>query len=626
MRHPSRGDWIIVDRRTNRQRPVMPTGAKLPLLVVHLDQCSIGRSAMFFASQRRSLLLAPQWDIFHRCWNDVLGSAANVSGLRRAILFLTTICNIPYGPWSESTFFQSRRDFFKKFISSSTVDAEWFQASADEIARDRGRRPPRDRDSLCEVFQLCAETEFVQRKGPQVKMMRWFTLFSSLQDLLPNWALLREAYTHYHMLFHSRDDGASIDALRPDGDTAAANDYRRELKELRSKSGNTLSLGARLMTAELKRDALIMTAVVRSYWVEFNGAAEVKTSPKANRAYFSQEANGGWIAPVRNSLKDAIACPASLRKMGIVLGHVAGGEMDAETVDWQRKVSSIAAQFARELAGARAISSGEYHMSYPGRFAFIIDDTTTNQDKVEAVKAFRSDFERLLQLERMRLTRDDIDEVLAEVEWVRMPINRVLMHMFDRPPMRDVIDAEAAALVREMFSSFGDTLIIENTHNVLRRMTVGTNNDTSSECSRQYTCVVGTLLEDRGITAVNVENSTGEKVNIGKQWHAPPEDPVRGVVGDHGPSHGVDFKDAREERDRHSRLDVASVCPPRGASGCRGCQGVFAVDLVPSRGHRETRGAERRVHGAQVFDIRRVDVAHAAGPWRTRDVRAGVGR
>eukprot|EP00959_Pyramimonas_sp_CCMP1952_P092730 1940588-Pyramimonas_sp.AAC.1 len=67
-----------------------------------MDQCSIGRSAMFFAAQRRKLLLMLGWDIYHRCWNDVLGAAGKTSRLRRSILFLTHVCNIPCGPWSES--------------------------------------------------------------------------------------------------------------------------------------------------------------------------------------------------------------------------------------------------------------------------------------------------------------------------------------------------------------------------------------------------------------------------------------------------------------------------------------------------------------------------------------------
>eukprot|EP00959_Pyramimonas_sp_CCMP1952_P472604 9500311-Pyramimonas_sp.AAC.1 len=65
--------------------PVLPAGQREPLMVVHLDQCSIGRGAMFFASQCRQLMIVPQRDICHRCWNDALASAAPVAGMRRAI-------------------------------------------------------------------------------------------------------------------------------------------------------------------------------------------------------------------------------------------------------------------------------------------------------------------------------------------------------------------------------------------------------------------------------------------------------------------------------------------------------------------------------------------------------------
>ena len=486
-----------------------------------MDQCSIGRSAMFFASQRRSLALVPQWDVFHRCWNDVLGSADHVAGLKRAILFLTVVCNIPYGPWSESKFYQSRKDFFGKFIASSTVDSEWFQASAEEIAADRGLAVPRDRASLEEVFQLCAEVEFLQRKGPQVKKMRWFTLFKSLQDLMPNWALLREAYRYYHGLFHATDEDGFFDALRPSDEAVAAKDYRRELKELRSKTGNTLSLGARIMTSQLKQDMLILFTVVRAHWKHFNKIAEEKLSAADSRQYFASVSLGGWTEPVTESLMDALVRPAPLRRMGLTLGPDVGAA-GADTIGWQREVRSKAARFACEFAGARAASSSEYHLSYPGRFAYILHESCTDNDIVKAVQSYRADLACLLELERLRATRDDIDEVLGEVEWPRMPINRVILHMFDRPQAHDVVDAEAAELVRDMFSSFGDSLIIENTHNILRRMTLGATNEVSAEASRQYKCIVSTLLQDRGIPAVNIEESTGQQVKISSQWNPPP--------------------------------------------------------------------------------------------------------
>eukprot|EP00959_Pyramimonas_sp_CCMP1952_P059259 1237403-Pyramimonas_sp.AAC.1 len=83
------GHWTIVDMSTQMERPEVPHDCVPPLIVTSMDQCSIGRSAMFFAAQRRQLLLLMHWDIYHRLWNDVLGAAGKAAQLRRSILFLT---------------------------------------------------------------------------------------------------------------------------------------------------------------------------------------------------------------------------------------------------------------------------------------------------------------------------------------------------------------------------------------------------------------------------------------------------------------------------------------------------------------------------------------------------------
>eukprot|EP00959_Pyramimonas_sp_CCMP1952_P425212 8906741-Pyramimonas_sp.AAC.1 len=79
-------------------------------------------------------------------------------------------------------------------MSTTTVDSEWFQAAADEIASDRGAPIPRGRSAMEELLVQCNEAELLHKKGAHVKRARWFSLFDALKDLRVDWALLREAY------------------------------------------------------------------------------------------------------------------------------------------------------------------------------------------------------------------------------------------------------------------------------------------------------------------------------------------------------------------------------------------------------------------------------------------------
>ena len=60
-----------------------------------------------------------------------------------------------------------------------------------------------------------------------------------------------------------------------------------------------------------------------------------------------------------------------------------------------------------------------------------------------------------------------------------------IMQMFDAP--LDGIDQDAFDIVWDAFSTFGDSLIIENTNNMLRRITMGQMSDVSAcvaDCDR----------------------------------------------------------------------------------------------------------------------------------------------
>ncbi|CAK0816867.1 unnamed protein product, partial [Prorocentrum cordatum] len=475
-----------------------------------MDQCSIGRSAMFFAAQKRKLLVLMSWDIYHRCWNDVLGAAGKTSRLRRSILSLTHVCNIPYGPWSESKFFASRKEFFAKFLSTSTIDSEWFQTAADEIASDRGMASPTSRADMEDMMRVCAEAELLQKKGKHVKKARWFSLFAALKDLMADWALLREAYRYYHILFHGKGEEEFVEEMLhgvPAG--TAPKDYRQELRELKQNS-NGISLGAKLLTSELKQDMTILYSVVEPYWYHFGTVTETKKNADENRMHYADLATSGWTSPLRSSLTNALAGPRSLRLMGVLVGPQGDGALSPETLAMQRSTCAVATKFACELAGTRCTSSSEHYASYPGSFAAILADGVTAEAQLAAVNKFRADWATALRLEKAKHSRDDAKEILSQVEWIEMPANRIIMQMFDRPLDATSVDQDGFDMVWDAFSTFGDSLIIENTNNLLRRMTMGQLSDVPTAARRHHQCITSTLLQERGPPYVDIAGSVGE--------------------------------------------------------------------------------------------------------------------
>jgi hypothetical protein len=122
-----------------------------------------------------------------------------------------------------------------------------------------------------------------------------------------------------------------------------------------------------------------------------------------------------------------------------------------------------------------------------------------------------------LSIEAAALNDPDLRAVSDTVDWRLLPANRVAFALLDRPGA-DEFDSEARAYIRDGFNTFGDSAIIENTHNVLRRMTSAQSNEVSSECRRQYHCIVSTVLQERGIDTVDIAHECEEPLQLSEDW------------------------------------------------------------------------------------------------------------
>ena len=84
-RHPEFDVWIVDTVAKTWRREIL-AGTKFWLLVMCLDQCSVGRSWTFHAKLQMRLLLFTVWDLYHRMWNDIRAGVLAAKG-QRFLLF-----------------------------------------------------------------------------------------------------------------------------------------------------------------------------------------------------------------------------------------------------------------------------------------------------------------------------------------------------------------------------------------------------------------------------------------------------------------------------------------------------------------------------------------------------------
>ena len=127
----------------------------------------------------------PKWNAFKR--------ALSTTSLDYDVLRLTICCNYSHGPWGAGDRLVMKQEMLAAFLQRQPK--EYFADMAQEIFRDQGSdSAPSDEDAafLIEDFM---SSEALNNRGAFVKNKQWFGMLDSIQTLLQNWTLQREAAT-----------------------------------------------------------------------------------------------------------------------------------------------------------------------------------------------------------------------------------------------------------------------------------------------------------------------------------------------------------------------------------------------------------------------------------------------
>ena len=157
--------------------PVLPESDRwwlnIPILVLGLDQGSIGLAGMAFAM--RDNMVHVKCDKIHRAIRDFKNSMSRcLKGLfLKAQLHSSYIFALNYKPFGSGGFFSQKREMLEKFISTtSPQDSNIWDAFREKIARDLGRELSGDEH---EIENMLADVDSFMKKGSLVKASRWFS-------------------------------------------------------------------------------------------------------------------------------------------------------------------------------------------------------------------------------------------------------------------------------------------------------------------------------------------------------------------------------------------------------------------------------------------------------------------
>ena len=155
VRHPRSGEWLILNKIDKKLVPECPNDWAPWFIVLHLDQCSVGRTVVHYSQYELKLLLEGLWDPYHMLWNSLKRGIAKAKGKYwRSMLLLQTRCNVSYGPWHHHEHKWTRRVAIEQLIEGSTYMSAWFQDNLPKIAFDLGLTAlPRKPEDQCRLYE-----------------------------------------------------------------------------------------------------------------------------------------------------------------------------------------------------------------------------------------------------------------------------------------------------------------------------------------------------------------------------------------------------------------------------------------------------------------------------------------
>mmetsp|Transcript_43561 Transcript_43561/g.93287 ORF Transcript_43561/g.93287 Transcript_43561/m.93287 type:complete len:1108 (-) Transcript_43561:231-3554(-) len=630
VKHPRTGRYGLFNRETKdfvEELPGTPALLeKLRVLHIYADQCSIGWSAVFFALEKRALVCNLFNDPYHRDWNDIKAALSrSPHGLWKCVVFLSFAWNLNYSPWGEGDYYHLRKEALRHLLSQSNIQSDWFQTAMFDIAAEKGWPAPDTPERQQSLFNSLENAETFCKKGPAVKMMRWFSWFVAAEFWMSDWTLNRVVYSHYARRFLGKDDEEASSVLVPldpagaSGGSGSVAARRQELWALRKTTGNPFQLCLRLTTETAKENAKVMAATIGPYWREHGQRAASKKTAADHLEYSQKMASGSWCDQVRSSLRCSLADVTKMPELGLATGALQQ-PAPKEELESQVALAGKICSAALLLATERVQSLSVFEVA-PAIFA----KATVSEEAVAAVavEGLRDDWNRLTKLELLAISNKSVASLLDKVYWRSFKLVRITYGLWERGGWSH-LDVDAKSFTEQQFLAPGDTKVIEDTHHCLRAMSLQQqSNAKSTRVRRQHTAIASNVLESRGLQtlgdvpldttkarqcekAAELFHPGGGRLSAAwtaimgkKTWNAPaPENSVRGHAA-------WQVLSQWDKGGRRASLDLAelaalfheqSVCQEK-ASGrlvlCLGSQGVAALawPMVRAQGNIPTNDA-----------------------------------
>ena len=367
-----------------------------PLLVINLDQGSIGSAAQAFADHQTAMVHS-KWDHVHRSIRDVRGCIDKSSNalFLKAQVYSGYIFGLNCRPFNSGAFGDLKRRLLNVLYASSTIESPIFKKYGRAIARDLNMRFVTI-DERIEVWEKMGTLKSFNGAMETPKMGRWFSWNGAARDQIKEWHTVKMVCEFSLQENDTYMDPDAADALPFDHKSLeAVRNKENPVAQLRAMkmSAGGLQLCYSLMSSMLLLYTKAVYYLTQATWTWYTDRVTNVKSPRQNIILTLGFSGGKWRNELhfRETVRIALFDPTTLSELG--LAH-----------DNQSEVGSALLERLHEstvsLIGQRAWSFAVRYGLPPEIYVGILSSVA--RDKAEAAALMESHWHRLRLLERVR--------------------------------------------------------------------------------------------------------------------------------------------------------------------------------------------------------------------------------
>ncbi|CAL1147738.1 unnamed protein product, partial [Cladocopium goreaui] len=495
------GKWYIQDMKTGEVRPHVPPGfdlGSLPALISISDQGPANTAALnYMLYSSRALLMWSLWDPYHRAWNDLkLALKRSVGGGWRAVLELTLVVNMNYGPFGSGSWFFKKKAKLHDFMATQSINSPAWDNFQTLICQERRVPEPSNLEEAEAMFHQLVGMDSFNQKGPLVKLMRWFSFFESMAFYEG------ELYSTKLILLHALDKGdnagseAEVEEPLPE-----QGDHRKELAELKKRKG-TWALAPSLINGKslCMKDCIMSCG--KATWQNFaERAREICTPLQVRELNISCAQSRYWCCELLDMLESSLEDARCLKHLWPEFqGH-------DQAMIWH--IDLLA-----KLLETRAMQAHDLAMAH---------------------------WKILLQAEEAEAA-GALVKSLSTIYWRFNPLVRALFLAFEEDAYKcQVYTSESQAMKLQLLftQNLGDSRLVENIHQHGRDLCRASKSNSMSNVSIMANILKCGVLEGRKIPVVTAKETLKA---TGAAWQSKSKEAVVHRLRTHGKNLPVELQ------------------------------------------------------------------------------------